>query len=155
MSNPTDLCLQIAYDTDVGLVRSENQDAVFGWTSSSPEVGPLGLLVVADGIGGFRSGDVASALAVDTLQEKLLPFLEQELAQKVRSPEVLEARLKQAVLEANRAIFGAAPVGQNGMGHMGTTIVAVLIQGDRMALAHVGDSRIYRLEHSGLELLTE
>jgi PPM family protein phosphatase len=119
-----------AVATDVGLVREGNEDS---YLTDEP------LFAVADGMGGHRGGEVASQLAVETL-EKLFKKRIGELPDQVR--------------EANRVVFERSVVDEKVAG-MGTTLTAALVEGDRVRLAHVGDSRAYLLRDGGLRLLTE
>lgn len=118
----------------------------------------LGLFVVADGMGGHAGGEVASRLAVDAVTAHIhaavaaLPRAEAgpEATAPPRAAELLTA----AVQHANLAVVGAArsKIEEN---DMGTTIAAVLARGDRAAVAHVGDSRVYRYRAGRLEILTD
>jgi PPM family protein phosphatase len=119
-----------AVATDVGLVRDGNEDS---YLTDEP------LFAVADGMGGHRGGEVASQLAVETL-EKLFKKGIGELPDQVR--------------EANRVVFERSVVDEKVAG-MGTTLTAALVEGDRIRLAHVGDSRAYLLREGDLRLLTE
>jgi protein phosphatase len=121
-----------AGDTHVGLVRSGNEDAYL--------VAPP-LFAVADGLGGHQAGEVASSIAIDTLLEA--------------APRVAEAKaLGRAVRQANSAVISAAEQGRGRSG-MGTTLTAVMIDGTRLAVAHVGDSRAYLLHYGELQQLTD
>jgi len=118
--------------TDVGRVRTHNEDAVL----LEPP-----LFAVADGLGGHEAGEVASSVALGALVEA--------------APRRPDAKaLGRAVRAANRAVISAARegLGRNGMG---TTVTAALVEGTRIAIAHVGDSRAYLLHGDGLERLTE
>ncbi|HEY6652261.1 MAG TPA: Stp1/IreP family PP2C-type Ser/Thr phosphatase [Actinomycetota bacterium] len=119
-----------AVATDVGLVRDGNEDS---YLTDEP------LFAVADGMGGHRGGEVASQLAVQTL-EKLFKKGIGELPDQVQ--------------EANRVVFERSVVDEKVAG-MGTTLTAALVEGDRIRLAHVGDSRAYLLREGDLRLLTE
>jgi protein phosphatase len=125
--------------TDPGLVRKNNEDACLADDAT-------GLLVVADGMGGHAAGEVASGLAVDVVREQVALGLRTGLFPAVEgSPLHLSKRarlLHAAVALANEAVFRASRerVERNGMG---TTIVALLANGRRISLAHVGDSRAY------------
>jgi protein phosphatase len=119
-----------AVSTDVGLVREGNEDS---YLTDEP------LFAVADGMGGHRGGEVASQLAVETL-EKLFKKRIGELPDQVQ--------------EANRVVFERSVVDEKVAG-MGTTLTAALVEGDRVRLAHVGDSRAYLLRDGDLRLLTE
>lgn len=117
--------------TDVGYVREHNEDSLL--------VEPP-LFVVCDGMGGHESGEVASEIAVQTIAQ--------------RAPKTLEVdALGHAVEEANLAIIDgvAAGVGKEGMG---TTCTAAILEDDRLAIAHVGDSRAYLLHNGSLQQIT-
>lgn len=142
--------LTVGSRTDVG-PRKMNQDH-HGWW---PE---LGLYVVADGMGGHNAGEVASHMAVEAIHAFIA---ESATNTDITWPFGLEVRksidlnrLTTAVRLANRKIYseGSRHAELSGMG---TTVVAVLLTGDRLALASVGDSRIYRMRDGALELLTQ
>jgi protein phosphatase len=116
--------------TDVGKVRDGNEDT---FLVHSP------IYAVADGMGGHRAGEVASAIAVETL-EAMLGVPGRTLAEQAR--------------EANRAVYERSKLDRKLSG-MGTTLTAVAIEGDRLRFAHVGDSRAYLLRGGRLRLLTE
>jgi protein phosphatase len=113
----------------------------------------LGLLVIADGMGGHNAGEVAARLAVDAVvdhvraNERDWPFgMDHALTTEGNV-------LRTAILVANLRILEAA-VGVRDYAGMGTTIVAAHVVGDRLAIGHVGDSRLYRLGARGLSPLT-
>ncbi len=141
--------LTVGSRTDVG-PRKMNQDH-HGWW---PE---LGLFVVADGMGGHNAGEVASHLAVETIHG----FIKDSAsAADITWPFGIESRnsiesnrLTTAVRLANRKIYSEGTKSPELSG-MGTTVVAVLVAGDRATLVSVGDSRIYRLRNGALEQLT-
>lgn len=137
----------------VGLQRDHNEDAIFSLTTllaSNTTVLPFGLYAVADGMGGHRHGEVASGIAVRTLaahvMRKIYPSL---FGIYPASPEEsIQEILQNSVQEAHSLIRKEAPGG-------GTTLTAVLIVGDRLTLAHVGDSRAYAISPEGdVRLLT-
>ncbi len=137
--------------TDVGRKRKHNEDAYL----AVPE---LGLFVVADGLGGHASGEVASAEAVDSIHAWVLS--NRRVLDRLRidpdDPDVLdEARgmVEAAVKAATYHVFGLAQVDARRRG-MGTTVSVMCIAGDTAVLAHVGDSRVYRLRDGGLRQLT-
>ncbi len=133
------LSVQMCGLTDVGLARDSNEDAIL-WDATA------GWAVLADGMGGHMAGEVASRLAVETLE----PYL--GTMSKDGSGRELE-RLREAVLEANRRIHTQA--GADVRCHnMGTTIVAALFQDGTLSCAHVGDSRLYRFHAGKLEQLS-
>ncbi|MBI4536921.1 MAG: Stp1/IreP family PP2C-type Ser/Thr phosphatase [candidate division NC10 bacterium] len=136
--------------TDVGQRRTGNEDSF----CLAPE---LNLFVVCDGMGGHAAGEVASRLAVDTIYEAMQKYLAGEdvpLAGEAR-PDCSRPSnfLLSSIQMANKAIYEKAQ-GHPDYAGMGTTIVAVLGTDDRMALAHVGDSRIYRVRDGKIAQLT-
>lgn len=135
--------------THAGSKRSHNEDAVFGDAD-------LGLAVVADGMGGYKGGEVASALAVNTIRGELESALtrHRERDAQTESEFSPESRAVKEVLEASNHIIFNTSRSQPQYGGMGTTIVLVLFYGRRVTIAHVGDSRLYRLRNDELELIT-
>lgn len=136
--------------TDLGRVREINEDNL----RVVPE---MNLFILSDGIGGAAHGEVASELAVTTIEEHCrksvadpsLPYegdMRPDLTEKTN-------RLASALRLANRAIHQTASADSNMRG-MGATIVAIWLDGERLSLAHVGDSRAYRLREQGLDQLT-
>lgn len=118
--------------TDVGRVRSHNEDSIL--------VEPP-LFAVADGLGGHEAGEVASSIAIEALVKA--------------APRRADAKaLGRAVRTANRAVIRATREGLGREG-MGTTLTAAIVDGARIAIAHVGDSRAYLLRNGHLERLTE
>jgi len=130
-----------AAKTDVGQKRQGNEDRF----CLDPA---LGLYVVADGMGGHAAGEVASRLAVETIQEwmeKYLSGADAAIVGPAAAAGSAEANfLLSSIRLANRIIFDSAKDRREYTG-MGTTVVAVLAPGDRFVLANVGDSRIYRI----------
>lgn len=118
--------------TDIGRVRSHNEDAIL--------VSPP-LFVVADGLGGHEAGEVASKIAVETLRDN--------------APRRADANaLGRAVRAANREVIRAAREGIGRKG-MGTTITAAIVDGLDVVIAQVGDSRAYRLHDGTLDRVTQ
>ncbi len=130
--------------TDVGVVREHNED--------SAHVDPaFRFFVVADGMGGHAAGEVASAMAVQTVRETL-EQAGQEIASFAGQPDEegrkeLVTLLETAVRAAHRAVFerGSRETDKQGMG---TTLEVVLVSGSEAFIAHVGDSRTYLLRES-------
>ena len=133
------MILRTAASTDVGLRRRGNEDRFV----VAPE---LGLCLVADGMGGHSAGQVASALAAETV----LASLRERVGESASATE----KLRRALEDANRAIYGAARQKSEYAG-MGTTVVALLVEGGRASLAHVGDSRAYRVRSRRIRQLTD
>jgi PPM family protein phosphatase len=118
--------------TDVGRQRNANEDSLV--------VDPP-MFAVADGMGGAKAGEVASAVAVEAVEGA------------TESGEPVEAQLAKIVREANRRIYDLAVADESRRG-MGTTLTLAKVHGDDVSLAHVGDSRAYRLRGGELEQLT-
>ncbi|HUT00986.1 MAG TPA: cyclic nucleotide-binding domain-containing protein [Phycisphaerae bacterium] len=137
--------------TDVGTVRTVNEDAVF----MEPR---LGLFLVCDGCGGHRAGDVASRLAVETVHEAVLGEVE-ALKSYVKAPtrrkriKTMEAVV--SAVEAASAKVHAEATSDPARAGMGTTIVLLQLLGDQAIVAHVGDSRGYLFRRGQLFRLTE
>ena len=141
--------LQFAGLTDPGRVRDHNEDHVF-WDDA------LGLVIVADGMGGYNAGEVASEIAVTTVAgwvRERLPGIVGEPEDPFTGLAAATALLEAAIQEANAVIHHAAETQPQCAG-MGTTIVACLFHEDRVSIAHVGDSRLYRVRAGLLEQVT-
>ncbi len=141
--------------TDNGSQRSHNEDSFGVSVSMHKEEGPAGrslkfrgLYILCDGMGGHAGGEVASALAVKTLQAYFQAHWGETLP--------TQAEVLAGVQEANQAIYDInQEQDSSGSGRMGTTLVLVLVQDTDLVVAHVGDSRLYRLRRKeGLEQLT-
>jgi serine/threonine protein phosphatase PrpC len=134
--------------SDIGCVRESNEDS-FG---AAPE---SGLFVLSDGMGGLECGEIASRLAIETILREyrnVQPASPQN-GDSVSDVSAESKRLLAAIRAANEAIYAATQ--KNGANRqMGATIVAAQFAGERMSLAHVGDSRAYRLRSGYLEQLT-
>lgn len=143
--------VEVAGDTDPGCVRPNNED-------SFAIEDELGLLVVADGMGGHNSGEVASELATTTIRD----FARQLLGgDRKRIPEGGDPSLSPAgrqleyfVKSANTIIYEKGRAFPKDAG-MGTTVVAALVEPKGLTVAHVGDSRLYLWRKGELQLLTE
>jgi protein phosphatase len=135
--------------SDTGKVREHNEDAI------AFEV-DLGLLVLADGMGGYNAGEVASGIAVKTISKLIREFAEREDFSSADPVSGLSRRsivLRDAIQRANKIIYQTAKSQPNCEG-MGTTVVAALFNDNRVTIAHVGDSRLYRLRGGQFEQLT-
>jgi PPM family protein phosphatase len=143
--------VKIVGKTDKGLVRPANEDFLHIDTDSL-------VVAVCDGMGGHQAGEVASMTAADTLLQVFAHHHEGLLADpNLKLDRTLPASadlLIKAVRIANRAINNLA-YGRKDLAGMGTTIVAVSFESDLLSVAHVGDSRAYRLGVDGLEPLTQ
>ncbi len=135
--------------SNVGRVREHNEDAVFIDAE-------IGLAVLADGMGGYMAGEVASQIAISVVREHLEGVRDIAVLGKVDPLSGLTnaaQRIRAAVIEANQRIYVEATKKRDQDG-MGTTIVVVLLYGTTACIAHVGDSRCYRLRKGVLSQLT-
>jgi protein phosphatase len=143
--------VRFAGETDVGRKRDHNEDSVF-----LPEAERLA--IVADGMGGHASGEVASRLAVETIVRYFRDTAEQQpLTWPYKVDRGLRAdvnRLTTAIMLANLEIHETAQRESKSKG-MGTTVVASYFLDDTLLIGHVGDSRAYRLRDGKLQQLTE
>ena len=136
--------------TDTGIVRAKNEDSI-GFDSA------LGLVVLADGMGGHRGGEIASSMTVDTVIDTL-----QHSLPNISAGEIDEASgfsresicIQDAVVEANQKVFQASETNAEHKG-MGTTIVVLQFYNNSFSLAHIGDSRCYRVRGDKFEQITK
>ncbi|HVK55969.1 MAG TPA: protein phosphatase 2C domain-containing protein [Burkholderiales bacterium] len=141
--------LEVVSLTDAGKVRTYNEDALVADAEN-------GIVVLADGMGGHRAGEVASRMAVDAvsggLKAKVTGF-----RSGVGHHSQLHA-VDQVVSQANETIFKASKSRRDAQGRtyegMGTTLAMAVFFNNRVTLGHIGDSRIYRLRDDRLQLLT-
>ena len=141
--------LEIVSQTNPGMVRSHNEDSV------AQELA-YGLVVLADGMGGYNAGEVASGIAVSVVATEISQCLQNAspIDRDEASGEELGALLlRDNIQRANASIFQAAQ-SQPQYAGMGTTIVSGLFYDNRVAVGHVGDSRMYRLRGETLEAIT-
>jgi Serine/threonine protein phosphatase len=141
--------------TDIGRQRDHNEDC-FGMetqikiqeTPQGQTSSVRGLYILCDGMGGHAGGEVASQMAVDTLKD----YFQNQYPHGLPTAEILQ----DAILQANEAIYTENQQGvRSGVGRMGTTLVMALVVGHQVAVAHVGDSRLYRLTRThGLQQVT-
>jgi len=135
--------------THTGQVRDHNEDAVFGDME-------LGLVVLADGMGGYNAGEIASELAIKTVTDMVSAGLQRETRSDIDDTSGLMRQsivLRNAIIRANKIIWQTAQTQPQCRG-MGTTIATCLFHDDRVSIAHVGDSRVYRLRKNRFEQLT-
>jgi protein phosphatase len=129
--------------TDVGRVRTENQDAWGIFPENGEAEEHERLFIVADGMGGHEHGREASRMAVQTIIDEFMQHTHKKPPQ----------RLRAAYAAANTAIFDRS---QRGVAErMGTTCTLLALLDDQLYLAHVGDSRCYRIDDRGIEQLTD
>ncbi|MGB3402971.1 MAG: serine/threonine phosphatase [Microcoleaceae cyanobacterium] len=147
--------LQAVGGSNVGRQRQRNEDAFgiqtllnYQQTLSGETLDVKGLYVLCDGMGGHAGGDVASQLAVDTLRQ----YFHSEWVGELPTPEMI----REAIEHANHIIYDLNQQGvRSGVGRMGTTLVMAVVADNQVGIAHVGDSRLYRLtRQGGLEQIT-
>lgn len=141
--------LEIALRTDPGLVRGQNEDSVFADAD-------LGLAILADGMGGYQAGEVASSMATTLLASCLKAAFADFPPQAIDASSgqsIAQRALAEQIAVVNSAIYRAAE-DQSRFGGMGTTLVAAVFCDDQLTVAHVGDSRLYRLRGDEFVALT-
>ena len=149
MANSLSEALVFAARTDPGMVRGHNEDAVF--------VNPnLGLAILADGMGGYNAGEVASGMATMFLSSELESAIAAKpphLIDPISGEPFAHQYLIDKIATANSAIFNAAE-SQPQYAGMGTTLVTTLFYDNKVTVAHLGDSRLYRLRGDEFIVLT-
>jgi len=149
--------LDIVCQTDVGQVRDHNEDFVrFD--------GHAGVAVLADGMGGMNAGEVASSMTVLLLMDLLVAFsrgdeslvveLEEFELEKAEAQSLPVRIVKHAIEKANQSVLHVSNTQPQCAG-MGTTVIASLFYDNKMAVGHLGDSRVYRLRDQHLEQVTQ
>jgi len=140
--------LEVVTATDPGMVRSHNEDSI----AAEKEIG---LVVLADGMGGYNAGEVASGIAVAMLASEVREALagqQPDAVDESGAPRAV-AMIRESAARANAAIYQAAK-SQPQYAGMGTTLVAALFYDNQVAIGHIGDSRLYRLRGDDLEQIT-
>jgi len=149
MNKDVSMEIQLGAQSDRGRAREDNEDCF----RAVPE---LGLFVLSDGMGGQASGEIASRMVCDTVVERCLDAAEiSACVSDNGAVDVSELgnRLADAIRVANSAVRRAAEENPAQSG-MGATVVAIMLTDERATIAHVGDSRAYRLRNGQLEQLT-
>jgi protein phosphatase len=167
------LWLSVAGATDAGRQRELNEDGFYYKVVQSSDEGPLGLFVVADGMGGHLAGEVASFWALQTLRRELAPLFRPQDPSVTRRLDVealaavgsgvtvrleetdLARLLQHAVERANQVLLGYARQHPDDAGDLGSTLTLAVVEDNRCTIAHVGDSRAYLWRDGRMRLLTE
>jgi len=165
--------LSVAGLTDVGRERALNEDRFYYRVVQSSDEGPMGLFVVADGMGGHLGGELASQWAVNTLKRDLAPLFRPQDSSVTRRLDAealasvgsgvtvrleetdLARMLEHAIERANQVLLGYARKHPGTAGDMGSTLTLAVVEDRRATVAHVGDSRAYLLRQGRLQQLTE
>lgn len=135
-----------------GLERSHNEDALFvmqGNSAGEISLPNFGLYIVADGMGGHRAGEVASAISVRKVAQRITEETILHLFDSENSSETppIQDMVRKALADANDAVVERVPGG-------GTTLTVVLLLGKYLTIGHVGDSRAYLISDNGLKVIT-
>jgi serine/threonine protein phosphatase PrpC len=142
--------LQIVSETDPGMVRSHNEDSVASDISR-------GLVVLADGMGGYNAGEVASGMATTVIVTEMQNVLDQHVSFQI-DPQTGQSEaqklLRGHIAKANTSIYQASQ-SQPQYSGMGTTLVVALFHDNKMTVAHIGDSRLYRMRGEELKQVTK
>jgi protein phosphatase len=133
--------LTVAARTDVGMIRSGNEDSFFAHATRE-----RGIFIVADGMGGHAAGEVASEMTVQ--------IISRELNELRNVGDSAVQRLSQSIQHANRAVYERTIQESDKQG-MGTTASVLLMSGEQYLIGQVGDSRVYLLRDGGLQQLTK
>ncbi|MEG2337710.1 MAG: Stp1/IreP family PP2C-type Ser/Thr phosphatase [Clostridium sp.] len=133
--------LRINKTTHIGMVREVNEDSILTYENNDYTI-----LIVADGMGGHNAGEIASDIAVNTLNQ----YIEKNF----NIYDDYEDLLRDAILEANKNIFKHSSESET-LNGMGTTITALLVVKDGAYIAHVGDSRAYIVRDNAIRQITE
>ncbi len=145
--------LAVGCAQSIGMQRDHNEDSILTLTTLSENNDgylPLGLYIIADGMGGHKHGEIASSLAVHTIAHWIMGKVMLPLLATTPSPpgDPIQEILEHSVQEAHRVISKEAP-------GSGTTLTVLLISGQQMSIAHVGDSRAYVIDPDGsMQVLT-
>lgn len=138
--------VRIAGFTDTGLKRQLNEDHI-GFDQE------LGIAVLADGMGGHQSGEIASHMAVESVLEQLQSMCKPKPTESITGSQLLDY-VSNTISFSNSMIYQAAEAVDEHRG-MGTTLVAVMIQGSQIYAGHVGDSRLYLYRAESLRRITK
>lgn len=135
--------------TDIGSVRDHNEDAIAIDSD-------IALAILADGMGGHLGGEMASAITVNTIKDFISEKIKSADTDNTNPNSIYSAEsmlIQEAITEANQKVHESAEANPQYHG-MGTTVVVAMFYNNRFTVAHVGDSRLYRLRNGMLKLLT-
>jgi serine/threonine protein phosphatase PrpC len=132
--------MQIFAKTDIGKERKINED--FFYISDMKD--EIQLAILADGMGGYNAGEVASKTATQAVKEYI---------QKHFSKDDIEETIRQAIEYANRVVYDKAKK-QKELDGMGTTLDVCLIYNNKVYIGHTGDSRVYKIKHNEMQKIT-
>lgn len=151
---PNSYDLRVGRLSDVGQMRQINEDSLLtleaGLIHRSIS-SPIGIYVVADGMGGQAAGDAASGLAVDTLAQQAAESLMLPTLNTTPTQVDIDAWLRTAIAQANTAVYQQRAAADN---NMGTTLVMAVVTDGEAHVAHLGDSRAYLINQAGIKQIT-
>ncbi len=144
--------LFVGSSQSTGIERSHNEDALLllnGFTLGTTTHSDFGVFLVADGMGGHRAGEVASAVSIRTVARKITEHTVLQLlnGENDSDSDPLQDQLRKALEEANQAVVDTVPGG-------GTTLTAAVLVGNQLTFGHVGDSRAYFIQDGKAEVIT-
>lgn len=131
--------------TDKGMVRDMNQDYYY----ISKPYGEYNLYILADGMGGYTGGEIASSLAVNSVKE----YIEKNINEMEINRETLQRLIRNSMEYANKVVYEKAKADIN-LNEMGTTLEVCLIYNNKVYIGHIGDSRVYRIRKNIIRKLT-
>lgn len=138
--------MQISVKTDIGRERKANEDYYF----VSDENSEIKLFIIADGMGGYNAGEVASKMATEAVRE----YVNKHFGKNKHSRESIVDMLNKAVKYANKVVYKKSKTSKELEG-MGTTLDVCLIYNSNVYIAHIGDSRVYRIRKEFLRRITK
>ena len=140
--------LEITSATDPGMVRSHNEDSIASDAGN-------GLLVLADGMGGYNAGEVASGMATTVITTEVAQILTKAQPYEVgEDNQILSTRIvREQILKANTSIYQAAQ-SQPQYSGMGTTLIVALFYDNKVMIGHLGDSRVYMMRDGQFSQVT-
>ena len=155
-ATPTPLRTRTGYATHTGMVRDHNEDSLFTWDMRlmwNNILTNIGMYIVADGMGGHEGGEVASGIAINTISQSLTPLLlDPSIRKGALATTTIGNHVKQAVIQANAAIYNESVKRGN---DMGTTLTMAVVIGDRAIVGNVGDSRTYLYHGDTLQRISK
>lgn len=137
--------MKVFAKSDIGKAREMNQDAYYASQPSDT----VGLYIVADGMGGYNGGEIASELAVTATKN----YIENNFAETEHTKEMLQELVKNAIEYANMLVYEKSKEIPELQG-MGTTIEVALVHNNKVYIGHIGDSRVYRIRKNFIRKLT-
>lgn len=137
--------MRVFAKTDIGKMRNMNQDCIY----VSSEEDSIKLYILADGMGGYNGGEIASNLAVESVKN----YVKNYFASIQLDRDSILQFLKEAMEYANRMVYQKSRE-EESLEEMGTTLEICLIYGNKVFIAHIGDSRVYRVRKNFIRRLT-